>query len=210
MAGDRTGLWLKHYSIVPTGASTGIVEVMTDAVSLDSLKKSKGFKNVASHLIHAHGPAGSRRHARARRAFVSCVFSASFPSFLLPSAHRRAVGDGVAAMASRRRAVILASMAYPGDGVLVRRSRAKMVSGAMRRLSRTSSTRHRGDGTPSPRPAPRWRRAPSNAVPYAIDAASRRRRARLASTPPYAVDATRSTQVHGRLLARLALARIKR
>ena len=146
LAGDRTGLWLKHYSIVPTGASTGIVEVMTDAVSLDSLKKSKGFKNVASHLIHAHGPAGSRRHARARRAFVSCVLAASFPSFLLPSAHRRAVGDGVAAMASRRRAVILASMAYPGDGVLVRRSRAKMVSGAMRRLSRTPSTRRRGDG----------------------------------------------------------------
>ena len=78
LAGDRTGLWLKHYSIVPTGASTGIVEVMTDAVSLDSLKKSKGFKNVASHLIHAHGPAGSRRHARARRAFVSCVLAASF------------------------------------------------------------------------------------------------------------------------------------
>ena len=78
LAGDRTGLWLKHYSIVPTGASTGIVEVMTDAVSLDSLKKSKGFKNVASHLIHAHGPAGSRRHARARRAFVSCVLRCPF------------------------------------------------------------------------------------------------------------------------------------
>ena len=44
LAGDRTGLWLKHYSIVPTGASTGIVEVMTDAVSLDSLKKSKGLR----------------------------------------------------------------------------------------------------------------------------------------------------------------------
>ncbi len=78
LAGDRTGLWLKHYSIVPTGASTGIVEVMTDAVSLDSLKKSKGFKNVASHLIHAHGPAGSRRHARARRAFVSCLAASFF------------------------------------------------------------------------------------------------------------------------------------
>ena len=84
LAGDRTGLWLKHYSIVPTGASTGIVEVMTDAVSLDSLKKSKGFKNVASHLIHAHGPAGSRRHARARRAFVSFL-AASFSCLLYTS-----------------------------------------------------------------------------------------------------------------------------
>ena len=41
---------------------------------------------------------------------------------------------GASVAPSRRRAVILASMAYPGDGVLVRRSRAKMVSGAMRRL----------------------------------------------------------------------------
>ena len=97
LAGDRTGLWLKHYSIVPTGASTGIVEVMTDAVSLDSLKKSKGFKNVASHLIHAHGPAGSRRHARARRAFVSCVLRRPF----LLSCSLRHTG-APSAMASRR------------------------------------------------------------------------------------------------------------
>jgi hypothetical protein len=108
LAGDRTGLWLKHYSIVPTGASTGIVEVMTDAVSLDSLKKSKGFKNVASHLIHAHGPAGSRRHARARRAFVSCVFSASFfPLFFCPMGTYFVAllcwSRAVAAMACRRR-----------------------------------------------------------------------------------------------------------
>lgn len=83
LAGDRTGLWLKHYSIVPTGASTGIVEVMTDAVSLDSLKKSKGFKNIASHLGNAHGPPGSRRHLRARRAFVSSMAAYSLVSHLL-------------------------------------------------------------------------------------------------------------------------------
>ena len=115
---------MKHYSIVPTGASTGIVEVMTDAVSLDSLKKSKGFKNVASHLIHAHGPAGSRRHARARRAFVSCVLAASvFPLFcpffvpldfvalLCRSTRRR--GEGVPSPRSAHRWHRLRSLAVP-------------------------------------------------------------------------------------------------
>ena len=208
LAGDRTGLWLKHYSIVPTGASTGIVEVMTDAVSLDSLKKSKGFKNVASHLIHAHGPAGSRRHARARRAFVSCVLAASFSPFFCPMVFDFGSAVLVVASSRRWRAVVLdpridASMACRGDGLLVDATRATNGVGRLILPPRT----------PSPRPAPRC-------------IGRHRRMPRTPSTRAWllhclhAVDATRScqttprervaTQVHGRLLARLALTRIKR
>ena len=71
LSGDRTGLWLRHYSIVPTGASTGIIETMSDAISLDSLKKSKGYRDLRTHLAAAHGGDGSARLARARRAFIS-------------------------------------------------------------------------------------------------------------------------------------------
>jgi len=55
LAGDDGGLWLRHYSIVPTGASTGIIETMADAVSLDSLKKAMNGASLATHFRDAHG-----------------------------------------------------------------------------------------------------------------------------------------------------------
>ncbi|KAH8057227.1 phosphatidylinositol kinase [Aureococcus anophagefferens] len=58
LGGDETGLWLRHYSIVPTGASTGIIETMADAVSLDGLKKAKEFTTLKHHFHVAHGGDG--------------------------------------------------------------------------------------------------------------------------------------------------------
>mmetsp|Transcript_26468 Transcript_26468/g.79785 ORF Transcript_26468/g.79785 Transcript_26468/m.79785 type:complete len:479 (+) Transcript_26468:1204-2640(+) len=83
LSGDRTGLWLRHYSIVPTGASTGIIETMSDAISLDSLKKSKGYRDLRTHLAAAHGGDGSARLARARRAFISSHAAYSLVSHIL-------------------------------------------------------------------------------------------------------------------------------
>jgi phosphatidylinositol 4-kinase len=83
LGGDETGLWLRHYSIVPTGASTGIIETMADAVSLDGLKKAKEFTTLKHHFHVAHGGDGSLRHAKARKAFVSSMAAYSLVCHLL-------------------------------------------------------------------------------------------------------------------------------
>ncbi|KAJ1454907.1 kinase-like domain-containing protein, partial [Pelagophyceae sp. CCMP2097] len=81
LAGDASGLWLRHYSIVPTGASTGVIETMADAISLDALKKSSGYTTLASHLKTAH--AGALGLAKARKAFISSMAAYSLVCHLL-------------------------------------------------------------------------------------------------------------------------------
>ena len=39
-------LWLKPYRIVSTGSSSGLVQVLTDALSLDAIKKTPGYTNL--------------------------------------------------------------------------------------------------------------------------------------------------------------------
>lgn len=52
-------LWLHPYRIISTSNSTGIVEVLTDAMSLDALKKTQGFTNLATHFNDTYGPSAS-------------------------------------------------------------------------------------------------------------------------------------------------------
>ena len=83
LAGDDGGLWLRHYSIVPTGASTGVIETMADAVSLDALKKNLGGASLASHFREAHGGEHSPNLAKARSAFISSMAAYSLVCHLL-------------------------------------------------------------------------------------------------------------------------------
>ncbi len=48
-------LKLHPYRILSTGASTGLIEVVENAMSLDGIKKSDGFKNLAHHFKHVYG-----------------------------------------------------------------------------------------------------------------------------------------------------------
>ncbi|KAJ0407683.1 hypothetical protein ATCC90586_001865 [Pythium insidiosum] len=48
-------LWLHPYRILSTGASTGLIEVVRNAVSLDGLKKTSGFKNLRCHFEQLYG-----------------------------------------------------------------------------------------------------------------------------------------------------------
>lgn len=82
LASDADGLWLRHYSIVPTGASTGIIETMADAVSLDALKKNSGV-SLPQQFQAAHGGKGPVALARARKAFISSMAAYSLVCYVL-------------------------------------------------------------------------------------------------------------------------------
>jgi phosphatidylinositol 4-kinase B len=48
-------LRLHPYRILSTGASTGLIEVVRNATSLDCIKKSPGFKNLRTHFEQLYG-----------------------------------------------------------------------------------------------------------------------------------------------------------
>ncbi|DBA02906.1 TPA: hypothetical protein N0F65_005933 [Lagenidium giganteum] len=47
---EKLPLWLHPYRILSTGASTGLLEVVRNAMSLDGIKKTPGFKNLRHHF----------------------------------------------------------------------------------------------------------------------------------------------------------------
>ncbi|KAH9192159.1 hypothetical protein AeNC1_005866 [Aphanomyces euteiches] len=51
----RLPLWLRSYRIVSTGHSTGLIETITDAPSLDALKKRKDFTTLRNHFDKTYG-----------------------------------------------------------------------------------------------------------------------------------------------------------
>jgi len=48
-------LWLRPYRILSTGASTGLIEVIQNATSLDSIKKTPGFRNLRTLFDQVYG-----------------------------------------------------------------------------------------------------------------------------------------------------------
>ncbi|CCI44044.1 unnamed protein product [Albugo candida] len=52
---DGLPLWLHPYKILSTGANTGLIQVVENAISLDALKKKQGFKNLRMHFESMYG-----------------------------------------------------------------------------------------------------------------------------------------------------------
>lgn len=75
-------LWLRPYAIVSTGASTGVVQVLTDALSLDALKKAPGFLSLPSYFLQTYGSSTERLLA-AKRNFASSLAAYSLFTYLL-------------------------------------------------------------------------------------------------------------------------------
>ena len=66
-------LWVHPYNIISTGATTGLIEVLTDAASLDALKKRNGqYRTLAQQFAHVYGT-GTPQASSAQRAFVSSL-----------------------------------------------------------------------------------------------------------------------------------------
>ncbi|KAG6949851.1 hypothetical protein JG688_00014459 [Phytophthora aleatoria] len=54
---EKLPLRLHPYRILSTGSSTGLIEVVRNAMSLDGIKKTSGFKNLRSHFEQMYGGA---------------------------------------------------------------------------------------------------------------------------------------------------------
>lgn len=75
-------LWLKPYRIVSTGSSTGVVEVLKNAISLDALKKTPGFTSLSSYFKKTYGST-EESLLLARRNFCNSLAAYSLFTHLL-------------------------------------------------------------------------------------------------------------------------------
>ncbi|OQR84737.1 phosphatidyl inositol kinase (PIK-G1) [Achlya hypogyna] len=74
-------IWLKVYRIIATSASAGLVETLTDAISLDGLKKRDGYVSLAHHFEKSYGTA--ERFAAAQAKFIQSMAGYSLVSYFL-------------------------------------------------------------------------------------------------------------------------------
>ncbi|RLN66625.1 hypothetical protein BBJ29_003862 [Phytophthora kernoviae] len=60
---EKLPLRLHPYRILSTGSSTGLIEVVRNAMSLDGIKKTPGFKNLRSHFEQSYGGATGNKES---------------------------------------------------------------------------------------------------------------------------------------------------
>jgi phosphatidylinositol kinase/protein kinase (PI-3 family) len=75
-------LWLRAYRIVSTGNSTGLIETITDAQSLDALKKRKEYKTLRAHFEQTYG-SDHKAFKAAQRNFLHSLVAYSLVSYFL-------------------------------------------------------------------------------------------------------------------------------
>ncbi|KAL0071382.1 Phosphatidylinositol 4-kinase pik1alpha (PI4-kinase)(PtdIns-4-kinase) [Marasmius tenuissimus] len=85
--------WVRYFRILITGGTSGLVETITDAVSIHSIKKSEyarrlaegrlGHVTLLDHFISTYGDPSSAKFARARRNFVKSLAGYSIITYLL-------------------------------------------------------------------------------------------------------------------------------
>ena len=78
-------LWLRPYHILATGPRSGLIEMVADTRSLDSLKKSDTFKTggMRAHFERHYGGAGSASFAAAQHNFLCSLAAYSMATYLL-------------------------------------------------------------------------------------------------------------------------------
>lgn len=76
-------IWLKCYRIIATSSSTGLIETLINAISLDGLKKREGYVSLQQHFEKSYGPVDSPRYIEARRKFIQSMAGYSLVSYIL-------------------------------------------------------------------------------------------------------------------------------
>jgi phosphatidylinositol 4-kinase A len=79
-------IWLKTYRILSTSSSTGLLELLTDATSLDALKKSPGYPTeggLRKYFETTYGGANSQAFKAAQTNFVQSLAGYALVSYLL-------------------------------------------------------------------------------------------------------------------------------
>ncbi|TFY82621.1 hypothetical protein EWM64_g1386 [Hericium alpestre] len=85
--------WVRYFRILITGGSSGLVETITDAVSIHSIKKAEyarrlaegrlGHVTLMDHFKSTYGSPSSARFARAQRNFAKSLAGYSIVTYLL-------------------------------------------------------------------------------------------------------------------------------
>jgi hypothetical protein len=75
-------LFLKPYRIICTGSTSGVIEVLQDAVSLDALKRTAGFTTLANHFKTVYDTSPQRLQ-QAKHNFMASLAAYSLFSYLL-------------------------------------------------------------------------------------------------------------------------------
>ena len=79
-------LWLKTYRILSTSKDCGTIEVLTDATSIDGLKKSEGFPEdggLRAYFEQTYGAPESKSFKEAQKNFMQSLAAYSLVSYLL-------------------------------------------------------------------------------------------------------------------------------
>lgn len=76
-------LWLKSYRIIATSSSTGLIETLANAISLDGLKKREGYISLLHHFEKSYGPVDSPRFKEARRKYIESMAGYSIVCYFL-------------------------------------------------------------------------------------------------------------------------------
>lgn len=79
-------LWLKTYRILSTSCSTGLIELLTDATSLDGLKKSEGYPTeggLRQYFEKVYGGPDSKTFKAAQTNFMQSLAGYAVVSYLL-------------------------------------------------------------------------------------------------------------------------------
>ncbi|KAG2527677.1 hypothetical protein JM16_001540 [Phytophthora kernoviae] len=74
-------LWLRPYRIVSTGRTSGLLETITDAQSLDALKKRSGYAGLRAHFESTYG--AGEAFKKAQRNFLHSLAAYSVVCYLL-------------------------------------------------------------------------------------------------------------------------------
>ncbi|PPQ93305.1 hypothetical protein CVT25_014434 [Psilocybe cyanescens] len=92
-AEEKCPCWVKYFRILITGATSGLVETITDAVSIHSIKKAEYAKRLTSgrlghvtlldHFISTYGEPKSAKFVRAQRNFAKSLAGYSIVTYLL-------------------------------------------------------------------------------------------------------------------------------
>ncbi|KAF8628405.1 hypothetical protein AX15_003928 [Amanita polypyramis BW_CC] len=90
---EKCGCWIRHFNILITGGSSGLVETITDAVSIHSIKKAEyarrlaegtfGHVTLLDHFKSTYGVPSSAKFVRAQRNFAKSLAGYSIITYLL-------------------------------------------------------------------------------------------------------------------------------
>ena len=78
-------LWLKPYEILATGPNCGLIEVITDAMSIDEIHKRADGVSLLDYFVvkHGRGKIKSKRFKKAQKNFCYSLAAYSLVQYIL-------------------------------------------------------------------------------------------------------------------------------